>query len=74
MAISSANDTKILENLNATNHNSNLKFLRSSLMSKLFSRMPDKMKSYLSNTKNMYFNHKYGLDTDKFIDNEKLRT
>jgi len=43
-------------------------------MSKMYSRMPKTMMAYLSTQKGMYFNHKYGVDKDAFIENEKLRS
>ena len=40
-------------------------------MSKLFSRMPEKMKAFLSHEKAMYFNHKFGVETKTFYGNRK---
>lgn len=73
MMIAAGNDTKVLENLNSINHSEDIKFLKSSLVSKLYSRMPEKMKKYLAHSKSMYFNHKYGIEREKFMENEKLK-
>jgi len=32
------------------------------------------MMAYLATEKSMYFNHKYGVDKEAFIENEKLRS
>jgi hypothetical protein len=36
-------------------------------MSRLYSRMPEKIRNILGHEKPMYFNHKYALDYKKFM-------
>jgi len=47
--------------------------MKTSMMSKAYARMPEKMKKFLSHNKAMYFNHKYGITKEKFLENEKIR-
>jgi len=36
-------------------------------MSRIYSRMPDRVRNILSHDKSMYFNHKYALEYKKYM-------
>jgi len=57
-----ANDYSLLTPIDSLNHSQNLKFLKPSYMSRMFSRLPERLRSVLQHDKSMYFNHHYGMD------------
>ena len=68
-----ANDYSVLSPFESTNHSQNIKFLKASYMSRIYSRMPERTRSNLSHEKSMYFNHKYSIDYKKFMESDFLK-
>jgi gamma-glutamyl hydrolase len=73
MLVIVANNTKVLSIVNSTNHSDDLKFNKNAMMSKMFSRLPEKMRNVMMHDKPLHFNHKFAINLKSFAENENLK-
>jgi hypothetical protein len=69
-----AETNKNESNISAINHSKPLKFLKIASLSRLYSRMPEFLRTYLENNNGVYFNTKHGYTVKHFQETSALKS